>query len=303
LKVGFFGWFQVSGNTGGFSVNNLGAGAGFFVDFLGVRVTGTVNISNSQEKINQFLEVQGDVTTGLVNVQNVILGTGAYLSIQFNPGNFQAPTSTPGALLSDTHLLPATTSGVVISGVTASELTIGHSPFPITIEKSTILGRAPIFDSRSSVTVENTTIHDDLSFMAIDGQVDVTKNSLGGLRLNDATVNATNNQSISGEVLVHYEGRLNLIDNPYISGNVSIHNDGKLRVTGNTFAGTQMFDFNRDGGLLNEPVQSNSGLNPYNIYTWIDWNGNGCADYPPEDDQINPYTGKCNRDGVPPPTE
>jgi hypothetical protein len=55
------------------------------------------------------------------------------------------------------------------------------------------------------------------------------------------------------------------------------------------------------GGFINDPMDDgNSGLNPdTGIHTLIDWDGNGCADYPPANN-VKDADGNCIDEGISP---
>ena len=50
---------------------------------------------------------------------------------------------------------------------------------------------------------------------------------------------------------------------------------------------------------MNDPVEDNDGLYPFACFTFVDFDGNGCCEYPPpanaQDDE-----GNCGCDGVSP---
>ena len=96
-------------------------------------------------------------------------------------------------------------------------------------------------------------------------------------------------------IFVDGETRLTASDN-VIAGNVEVA--ARLALSGNEFSNTSIMDLSE--GLLNDPVPNNSGLDPYKIWTRIDWDGNGCCDYPPDRNEKD-ENGKCRCEGVAPP--
>jgi hypothetical protein len=93
-------------------------------------------------------------------------------------------------------------------------------------------------------------------------------------------------------------GIVHVDDSPLLAGMVMVV-DGLLRLTGNTCSNCMVNDMNLDGGLLVDPTQANAGLAPEQVFTHIDWDGNGCCDYPPFwNERIE---GACVCDGVSPP--
>lgn len=74
---------------------------------------------------------------------------------------------------------------------------------------------------------------------------------------------------------------------------------GRLGLTANEFTPATTID-DEGGGLLEDPIPANDGLLPDNVRTCVDFDGNGCADYPPSRNQKD-SEGQCGQEGVPPP--
>lgn len=55
-----------------------------------------------------------------------------------------------------------------------------------------------------------------------------------------------------------------------------------------------------NGGLLNDPVQDNVGLSPDAVQSPIDFDSDGCRDYPPPQKDNE---GKCIEEGKPIPSD
>lgn len=90
---------------------------------------------------------------------------------------------------------------------------------------------------------------------------------------------------------------VNLDDNEQVSGAIHIV-DSQVHMSGNTFSGAMVWDDYTSPGLLNDPVQDNDGLLAGMCFTRMDWDGNGCCDYPPEWNQTD-ENGNCTVcDGV-----
>jgi hypothetical protein len=70
-------------------------------------------------------------------------------------------------------------------------------------------------------------------------------------------------------------------NNPMLAGMILIA-DGQLHIAGNTISACQLIDDYVNPGLQNDPVADNDGLLPGMVMTRMDWDGNGCCDYPPE---------------------
>lgn len=128
-----------------------------------------------------------------------------------------------------------------------------------------------------------------------------------------AVVTATNNKLTGGNMSVAAipagSSVLRLTGNQINLATVGIGTNGYVTANGNTFSASKIADqaslsramgLDSAGGLTNDPVGSNSGLSPDDVSTGIDFDGNGCADYPPNLNQRDADSGKCALDGVPP---
>ena len=189
----------------------------------------------------------------------------------------------------------------------------------ITIQNNSSIsgGGVNIFDCSGPATVKNNTINCDVpnrGALSVGGTPNcavkdntmtagpnsagfaVLGGSTGTMTLSDNTIIAPG--PFGALTIGSEEVRLNA-DNNEITGSVYI-TAGLVRFTGNTFSGTQIIDANPDGGLLNDPMEDNTGLDPWKILSPIDWDGNDCADYPPDCNKKD-EEGNCGRDGVPPP--
>ncbi|HOS92390.1 MAG TPA: hypothetical protein PLQ54_03695 [Armatimonadota bacterium] len=72
-------------------------------------------------------------------------------------------------------------------------------------------------------------------------------------------------------------------------------------LTANEFTPAPPID-DEGGGLLRDPVADNEGLLPDNVRACINFDGNGCADYPPPRNHRD-SEGQCGQEGVPPPSD
>lgn len=70
-------------------------------------------------------------------------------------------------------------------------------------------------------------------------------------------------------------------DNAQVTGLISVVG-GSLHFANNTCSGVQIIDDYVNPGLQNDPVADNDGVLPGMVMTRMDWDGNGCCDYPPE---------------------
>jgi hypothetical protein len=112
------------------------------------------------------------------------------------------------------------------------------------------------------------------------------------------TSNFTNNTIVGGNALLALsigENRV-LVNGGQVVGMISLVN-GPVNLTGIDLAGASVQD--PLGALMSDPVEGNSGLSPYNCYTICDFDGNGCCDYPPPNNEPD-GNGQCPCEGVPP---
>jgi hypothetical protein len=126
---------------------------------------------------------------------------------------------------------------------------------------------------------------------------DCTLSGQGGIQFLSGNEGLISNTQIScpGEMaLLVAEGKV-IVSNSEITGNLAIIL-GVLGLQNNQLSGVDIADANPTGGLINDPVPQ--GANPEKISSAVDFDGDGCADYPPpqRDDD-----GQCNRPGFPPP--
>ncbi len=85
-----------------------------------------------------------------------------------------------------------------------------------------------------------------------------------------------------------------------ITGQVTLRPGGFASIIGATFGPTsQVGDAGEGCGLQEDPTKANTGLTPAQLSSSRDFNHNGCQDYPVENDQRDPETGKCVSDGIP----
>ncbi len=167
-------------------------------------------------------------------------------------------------------------------------------------------GSATVKDNAINCDVANTaalgvwatdsTITDN-TITAGPGSMGFGASDSGNVTLSNNTINAPGICAVD----IGPDARVNA-DNNTITGSVFVV-FGLLGLTNNTFSNTQILDQSvGTGGLLNDPMQGgNSGLNPDNIFSPIDWDGNGCQDYPPECNQKEEGKCKCGP-GVSPPS-
>jgi len=106
-----------------------------------------------------------------------------------------------------------------------------------------------------------------------------------------------NTLAATSAALVVAMGRVNADNNPLLAGSILI-GLGTLHLANNTLTlGGDVGIVDPYGGLLNDPV-ANEGFVPEACYTVVDFDGNGCCDYPPDANVIE--DGRCHCDGIPP---
>ena len=100
----------------------------------------------------------------------------------------------------------------------------------------------------------------------------------GALSITGCTIDAS-----SAATAFIFQGVNVAADNNSLIAGMVIISESSVHMSGNTFSGALvMDDLVNSPGLLNDPVQDNDGLLPGMVYTHMDWDGNGCCDYPPE---------------------
>lgn len=88
-------------------------------------------------------------------------------------------------------------------------------------------------------------------------------------------------------------------NNSLLDGNITIV-QGPLHISGNTISSCFLVDAWPMGGLMNDPVTDNDGLSPDDCITQVDFDGNGCCEYPPQMNQVDQYGDCILCDGVSP---
>lgn len=135
-----------------------------------------------------------------------------------------------------------------------------------------------------------TITNNDISYI---GPVAVSISDMNGaVTMSENSVDASAAQACC----VLGDGNYNIDNNSLLSGMIQILT-GRVHMSGNTFSNAMVLDPLLPPGLLNDPVQENDGLSPDDCLTHMDWDGNGCCDYPTEANQKDEH-GNCNCDGV-----
>jgi hypothetical protein len=234
-------------------------------------------------------------------------GTGVSISetgaVSFERNTIIAPVAldvvdTHGLVVTDCHIQGEKT-GIRVRRMTA----------PVVISNNTdgITGGINMLDCNASVMIANNKISYDI--LGYDAAVylgrtlspsitgNEIKSLISGIWLFDTGSHTMSNNKVTAPKAVVVDGNTRLTANGNkISGDIDVA--GRLGLAGNEFRNTAIKDFN--DGLLNDPVPDNSGLDPYKIWTRIDWDGNGCCDYPPDRNEKD-ENGKCRCEGVSPP--
>ncbi len=218
---------------------------------------------------------------------------------------------------------PLTVENCVFGGV-AQPLMPGMVPAlaaagvegPITVRNCQFAGCRPEIDESSGpVLFENNTLDGafaGLGIMFVPGgatvqgnalSVDTAGSHIATVALQECPTLLQDND-ITGTVQVT-KGVAHVIGNRIVGGLAALP-DSLLRIEDNTFtvAGDEFCISDAavpEGALVNDPVQANGGITGENVWTAVDFDGNGCADYPPEGNEIR--DGRCVRDGYPPPAD
>ncbi len=163
-------------------------------------------------------------------------------------------------------------------------MTFSNVKGPITVTNNTIQSRLAFYECADVVTVDGNTFT-----AGSDGGPDIWLYLSRGLVQNNVIPNG---------LLVAGAGGYARATGNQIGGDVTVGMDGLLRLEGNVLTGAMVFDnFFGAAGLVNDPVADNTGLSPDDASTPVDFNGNGCADYPPHNDERD-SDGNCYYTGV-----
>jgi hypothetical protein len=207
-----------------------------------------------------------------------------------------------------------TDSDFTHTGPASPTITILDCGGQITVQNNEITGAGlTILDSSGASTITNNQIHVTGGYSAginlgSSATATATGNTInaaagvtaavtisgmdGTTTFSENTVNATN----ALFALSVGENRVYVENNGLIAGNIALV-VGPMQISGNTLASCFLQD--TLGGLINDPVTGNSGLTPFDCWTRCDFDGNGCCDYPP--DNNIPGDEGCPCDGVEPP--
>jgi hypothetical protein len=110
----------------------------------------------------------------------------------------------------------------------------------------------------------------------------------GAVTITECSVNAS-----SAATAFTFQGVTVAADNNSLISGMVIISESSVHMSGNTFSGAMVLDdLVTSPGLVNDPVQDNDGLLPGMVFTHMDWDGNGCCDYPPEWNVQDEY-GNC----------
>ncbi len=146
--------------------------------------------------------------------------------------------------------------------------------------------------------------------LGISGQTSVTGNTVtcgsgagyaltsGDMTGNTTITQNTFNASQATGCMFLGTGTVYADDNVTLSGNIYIV-QGPVHIEGNTMQCNSFIDAWPEGGLMNDPVEDNDGLDPFVCFTFVDFDGNGCCEYPPPANEQDD-DGNCGCDGVSP---
>jgi len=172
---------------------------------------------------------------------------------------------------------------------TMQAFSLAYIKGPIRISGNNIQARLALLECTDTATIEDNTF-------SSNGGIgpDVWLAGTRGLVQNNVMPNGLLVASPNGYALA----RLN-----QIGGYVTVGSGALLRLEDNTLNGVQLNDDHMGSpGLIVDPVANNTGLNPDDVQTLVDFNDNACADYPPSRDEKD-HEGNCNVPGVPPPSD
>ncbi|MFH1845120.1 MAG: right-handed parallel beta-helix repeat-containing protein, partial [bacterium] len=176
-----------------------------------------------------------------------------------------------------------------------SGITINDCSGAATITNNDMIINQPMGWGVSSLSSPGATITDNTIICSSGASFAIMDSAEQGAgTISGNTVNA----AASGLCIWDAGGTVNITNNEMVAGMVTIY--GQALFANNTCANCDLHDLNFDGGLLADPMEaSNSGLIPDMIYTHCDWDGNGCCDYPPANNER--VEGVCRCEGVSPP--
>jgi|GEM_PF-5807301 len=195
-------------------------------------------------------------------------------------------------------------------------MTIKDLDLPVTIQQNHIQGQLlglKVINISKKVLIDKNTI-DSMGGVELAALQDATfsnnqQNDDVGLAINmePSSLNVLSHITVTGNV---FGGEGVIITGPFAPAIVTATGNtlygaengmgSYMGLSGNNFTGGDVSDSN--GFFVDPGKGNNSGLDDENdIFTEIDWSGNGCADYPPSMD-VKDEDGQClNVDGVSPP--
>lgn len=323
-----FGHVGVAGDFAHISAARIRAKGGVSLDFTNVSVSVFVSFGGAGGEKSEFSGILDFVgsnsASNLFEVQNASFMVGARII-------FYLPEIGPFKPLPVTGSNPMTvlnaqnsTEGIIIRNVDsqgtpwfAPAIVIGdiNTSIPITIENCELKsdGGIQILNVNSPITIRNNDMEGTgINLGHVTGPVNIIGNTLNVTKspgviaaamgqdviVNNNTINASGYAAPA--LHAGFDATIRASENE-ISGRVQVGGpDALMALTGNTFSGSEVEDGNPAGGLLNDPVEDNDGLTPYDVTSLIDWDGNGCADYPPDRNEKD-EDGNCGMDGIPPP--
>lgn len=223
-----------------------------------------------------------------------------------------------------------TAPGIEIKNLTMTDSSEGHSGILITdvnqgsivIEDVTMSGDGGIglYSNSANTTISKATLNgqgisvtNNPGTVTINSGSSITVTSPGGggitgimsgdISFDGGTISAPSNDPESYALYAILNQKIT-VNGSTISGRMlSAPPGGVIGLTNNTFSGASIEDAHAfgSGGFINDPMDDgNNGMNPdIDIDSLIDWDGNSCADYPP-DHNVKDGDGNCNVDGISP---
>lgn len=124
-----------------------------------------------------------------------------------------------------------------------------------------------------------------------ESQVDLLNQGYGEMIGNRFTAGSSINTGLGAYAVIQ--------NNQFSETSIDIGFQSSARMSGNAFSQSTVSDDLPGGGFVLSPATANSGLDPENdIFSIGDWNGNGCADFPPDCDIKE--DGMCHCEGAQP---
>lgn len=243
---------------------------------------------------------------GPITIEDIVAtGSSAYgpLAYAIRVVGGSGPVSATGCTLSQAGLLVAERAGdVTIVDLVGTKS--GGNPSP-SLAIDDVAGAVSVTGSELStaagaaMSVLGSTVNvTETAFHVTGGGAIGLQAAVGGKVLVGSGTSFTGAGMASGSKLLQSAtgGHVSVSGASFQGGFVSVDGGGCLSMSGCTFS--DCFVSDTTAGLATDPVTSNSGLDPSFTSTKCDFDGNGCADYPPGGNTR--VMNECVIDGVAP---